>query len=120
MITRVDDPRSPDVVAETARLGIRSLLCLRLGAAGHPLGALTVYGSAPAVFLPGVQRLGHAFAAIAAIALSADRARADQGGGMSGPDGGPSQSVSSVRARCFSPRAGTGPGLGGFAAAGES
>jgi anti-anti-sigma factor len=70
----VVDPRWPELVAETAGLDVRSLLCLHLGAAGDHVGALTVYSSAPAAFGPAAQQLGHAFASVAATAVTTNRA----------------------------------------------
>ena len=69
----VTDPRWPDVVAEVAGLGMRSLLCLHLEAAGTALGALTIYSSTPGAFDGSVRRLGRTFATIASLAVMAGR-----------------------------------------------
>ena len=80
----VHDPRWPAVSAEAAGLGVRSLMCLRLGSPGDPLGVLTVYACAPSAFgLPAIG-VGQLFASIATSALRAARL---SGNGARGPAG---------------------------------
>jgi anti-anti-sigma factor len=71
-----EDPRWPDLAAGAAVLGVRSVLCLRLGTA-RPIGTLTVYSSRPAAFSPAAQRLGQILAAVGSITLPAARRHHD-------------------------------------------
>jgi anti-anti-sigma factor len=99
------DPRWPDVVAEVAGLGVRSLLCLHLGAAGEQLGALTVYSSGPAEFGGSVLRLGQALASIATIAIAVGRS---SGGRTCAVAAGDPRRMRDTRARAVRRRAGPG------------
>ena len=71
-----EDPRWPNLAAKADALGVRSVLCLRLGTA-KPIGALTVYSSRPAAFSPAAQRLGQILAAVGSITLPAARKHHD-------------------------------------------
>jgi hypothetical protein len=100
----VTDPRWPDVVAEVAGLGIRSLLCLHLQAAGTALGVLTVYSSTPGAFEGSVRRLGQTFATVASLAVLAGWFSSGRTGAAAAVD---RQGLRDVRTRAGRQRAGT-------------
>jgi GAF domain-containing protein len=73
----IDDVRTetrwPEWSRETAELGIRAILSVRLATTADTLGCLNLYSKRPSAFDPDTVELAQAYAALAASALAASR-----------------------------------------------
>ena len=89
-IVRVDDvgadDRWPDFGTQAAELGVGSMMCFQLFAAGDQLGALNMYSRTPAAFDDESQDIGLVFASHAAVALAGAEHEANLRTGMGNRD----------------------------------